>query len=161
MKKCFNFKNRISAIDIFSGAGGLSLAAVNLGINLLAAVEIDQNSCETYRKNIINKKSPITRLYNADITNLPPTVLMDELNLKQQELDLISNEQFLADFENLYTYYKNSQFIKFAEIGTFLFMVFKIGKGAKDIKTFKWLKDGDTLKYVDNRSDPNQVRLLY
>jgi len=89
MKKYFNFKNRISAIDLFSGAGGLSLAAVNLGINLLAAVEIDQNSCETYRKNIINKKSPVTKLYNADITNLHPTVLMDELNLKQRELDLL------------------------------------------------------------------------
>ncbi len=74
-----HFENRISAIDLFSGAGGLSLAAVNLGINLLAAVETDQDSCKTYRKNIINKKSPITRLYNVDITNLPPTILMDEL----------------------------------------------------------------------------------
>jgi len=83
------FKNRISAIDLFSGAGGLSLAAVNLGINLLAAVETDQDSCKTYKNNIIDKKSPTTRLYDTDITNLSPTVLREELDLKQRELDLL------------------------------------------------------------------------
>ncbi|MDM8541912.1 DNA cytosine methyltransferase [Desulfococcaceae bacterium HSG9] len=91
MKNHSYFENKISAIDIFAGAGGLSLAAVNLGINLLAAVEIDQDSCKTYKNNIIDKKSPTTntRLYDKDIINLSPTVLRDDLNLKQQELDLL------------------------------------------------------------------------
>ena len=43
--------------------------------------------------------------------------------------------------------------MKFAVRGPHLFMVFRIGKGASDVKTFKWLMQGDTLTYLDNRSD--------
>ena len=68
-------------------------------------------------------------------------------------LELIENEQFAEEFRNLYKYYKNTQFVKFAEIGTHLFMVFRVGKSANDIKTFKWLRQADTLTYIDNRSD--------
>lgn len=74
---------------------------------------------------------------------------------------LINSDKFLADFSELYKYYKDTQFTKFAELGPYLYMVFQIGKGANDIKSFKWkvLKEG--LAYVDNRSDhevvyPNQ-----
>ena len=89
MKNHFNFENKISAIDLFAGAGGLSLASINLGIKLLAAVEIDRDSCKTYKSNIIDKKSPNTRLYNADITNLSPTVLREDLNLIKGDLELL------------------------------------------------------------------------
>lgn len=89
MKNLINFENKISAIDLFAGAGGLSLSAINLGINLLAAVEIDLDSCRTYENNIINKKSPMTRMYNEDITYLSPKKFRDDLNLKSRELDLL------------------------------------------------------------------------
>ena len=68
-------------------------------------------------------------------------------------LDLIQNEQFLTDFKNLYRYYKRTTFAKFAQIGPHLFMVFRVGRDVKDVKTFKWLIKGDTLQYLDNRSD--------
>ena len=68
-------------------------------------------------------------------------------------LELISAPQFLEEFRNLYRYYKNTQFVKFAVLGAHLFMVFRVGKSANDIKTFKWLLQGDTLTYLDNRSD--------
>ncbi|MET4106684.1 DNA repair ATPase [Hymenobacter sp. UYP22] len=68
-------------------------------------------------------------------------------------LELLQNPQFLEEFRNLYRYYKNTQFVKFAVIGTHLFMVFRVGKSASDVKTFKWLLQGDTLTYLDNRSD--------
>ncbi|MCB2377265.1 DNA repair ATPase [Hymenobacter sp. BT635] len=68
-------------------------------------------------------------------------------------LELLQNPQFLEEFRNLYRYYKNTQFVKFAVIGVHLFMVFRVGKSASDVKTFKWLIQGDTLTYVDNRSD--------
>ena len=68
-------------------------------------------------------------------------------------LDLVSNAQFAEEFRNLYKYYKNTQFVKFAVLGSHLFMVFRVGKSANDIKTFKWLLQNDTLAYIDNRSD--------
>ncbi|MCF7973179.1 MAG: DNA repair ATPase [Phycisphaerae bacterium] len=68
-------------------------------------------------------------------------------------LDLIQNPQFLADFKNLYRYYKRTTFTKFAVIGHHLFMVFRVGRDVKDVKTFKWLIRGDRLEYLDNRSD--------
>jgi hypothetical protein len=68
-------------------------------------------------------------------------------------LELLQNPQFLEEFRNLYRYYKNTQFVKFAVIGVHLFMVFQVGKSASDVKTFKWLMQGDTLSYIDNRSD--------
>ncbi|OGX86676.1 AAA family ATPase [Hymenobacter lapidarius] len=68
-------------------------------------------------------------------------------------LELISNAQFAEEFRNLYKYYKNTQFVKFSVLGSHLFMVFRVGKSASDIKTFKWLLQGDTLTYIDNRSD--------
>lgn len=66
---------------------------------------------------------------------------------------LVNDKIFIDDFKKLYKYYKNSQFLRFKAVGPFLHMVFRIGKGLDDIKTFKWEIKGDKLKYVDNRSD--------
>jgi len=84
-----------------------------------------------------------------------------ERTFHPQPLDLISNPTFTEDFKKLYKYYKNTQFVKFALIGSHLFMVFRVGKGVNDIKTFKWLLKDGTLTYLNNRSDheftfPNQ-----
>ncbi|OUJ74685.1 DNA repair ATPase [Hymenobacter crusticola] len=68
-------------------------------------------------------------------------------------LELLQHPQFLEEFRNLYRYYKNTQFVKFAVIGAHLFMVFRVGKSSTDVKTFKWLVQGDQLTYLDNRSD--------
>ncbi|RZK31525.1 MAG: AAA family ATPase, partial [Hymenobacter sp.] len=70
-------------------------------------------------------------------------------------LEMLENATFLEEFRNLYKYYKNTQFVKFAVRGPHLFMVFRVGKSASDIKTFKWLLDeeNDSLSYLDNRSD--------
>ncbi|CAM2065533.1 DNA repair ATPase [Sulfidibacter corallicola] len=72
----------------------------------------------------------------------------------KQSLSLIEDAQFVADFQNLYKYYKKTYFAKFMTIGPHLFMKFRVGKNPKDFKTFKWLiGDDGTLTYVDNRSD--------
>ncbi len=73
------------------------------------------------------------------------------------DLSLLENPQFLEEFRNLYRYYKNTQFVKFAVLGPHLFMVFRVGKTPNDIKTFKWLLKDDTLTYLDNRSDHEYV----
>ncbi|WP_400190445.1 DNA repair ATPase [Hymenobacter sp. B81] len=68
-------------------------------------------------------------------------------------LALIEDKAFLEELRNLYKYYKKTRFVKFAQRGEHLFMVFRVGKTANDIKTFKWLVQGQSLVYLDNRSD--------
>ncbi|ECG8095983.1 DNA cytosine methyltransferase, partial [Salmonella enterica] len=81
--------NKIKAIDLFSGAGGFSLAALDLGIEILAAIELDKDACDTYRKNLIQKRENSIKLLNKDIMAISPDELMDSLQLKEKELDLI------------------------------------------------------------------------
>ena len=73
---------------------------------------------------------------------------------KPVPLDLLDDERFRGDFKDLYKFYKHTAFAKFAVIGPHLFMVFRVGKSVRDIKTFKWLigEDGSP-RYIDNRSD--------
>jgi len=75
----------------------------------------------------------------------------------ESSLDLISDARFAKDFQDVYRYYKNAVFAKFFVNGPHLFMVFRVGKGETDIKTFKWVIQGDELVYLDNRSD-HEVR---
>ncbi len=69
------------------------------------------------------------------------------------EATLINDEKFIADFEELYKYYKHTQFSRFINIGPFLYMVFQIGQRETDIKTFKWQVNDADITYVDNRSE--------
>ncbi|CAL67593.1 DNA repair ATPase [Christiangramia forsetii] len=68
-------------------------------------------------------------------------------------LDLLKDEVFETDFKNLYKYYRNTIFSKYAIIGNYLYMVFQLSESVTDIKTFKWLIKDHELQYVDNRSD--------
>lgn len=70
-----------------------------------------------------------------------------------KSLDLINDSIFLDDFTNLYKYYRNTIFSKFAIVGNYLHMVFQLSESVSDIKTFKWLIDEGKLTYVDNRSE--------
>lgn len=63
------------------------------------------------------------------------------------------DERFTRDFSELYRYYKNTFFSCFFQHGPHVYMVFQVGKTYQDVKAFKWISDGTTLKYVDNRSD--------
>jgi hypothetical protein len=72
----------------------------------------------------------------------------------QHENVLLQSAEFVQDFANLYRYYRDTRFAKFAQIGPSLFLVFRVGKTANDIKTFKWTTTPEgELRYVDNRSD--------
>ncbi len=70
-----------------------------------------------------------------------------------KSLDLINDPIFIDDFTNLYKYYRNTIFSKFAIVGNYLHMVFQLSESTSDIKTFKWLINEDKLIYVDNRSE--------
>jgi DNA (cytosine-5)-methyltransferase 1 len=60
-------------IDIFSGAGGLSLGAINAGIKIPYAIENDLASAKTFKKN-----HPETEVINKDIREIDPI----QLNIK-------------------------------------------------------------------------------
>ena len=42
----------LTAIDLFAGAGGLSLGLIRAGFNVVAAVDYDELAVKTYRENI-------------------------------------------------------------------------------------------------------------
>ena len=79
-----------TAIDLFAGAGGFSLAAREAGFKLLAAVEIDKDACLTYSHNFIKNKKNKPKLYQRDIlTELTPKQLKEDLKLNAEKLDLL------------------------------------------------------------------------
>ncbi|MBV6819009.1 DNA cytosine methyltransferase [Rahnella sp. PD12R] len=79
---------KVYAVDLFCGAGGFSLAALNSGVAILAAVELDDDASATYKKNIIDKRSLETRLFNEDIFEINIDDFIGKLNF-EGELDLL------------------------------------------------------------------------
>ena len=69
-----------------------------------------------------------------------------------QTLDLINNQNFVTDYQNLYKYYRDSIFSKFRRTENYLYMIFQTSKNAEDRKAFKWLIKGNQLVYQDDRS---------
>jgi DNA (cytosine-5)-methyltransferase 1 len=62
-------------IDIFSGAGGLSLGAEMAGISVRYAIEIDPDAAKTFKKN-----HPDAKVICEDIRKINPTDLIDVNN---------------------------------------------------------------------------------
>jgi len=69
-------------IDLFAGAGGLSLGAARAGFDISAAVEIDEYALETHVKNF-----PHTRHLDRDVSKLTGKSLLELAGLKGGELD--------------------------------------------------------------------------
>ena len=85
---------------------------------------------------------------------------------EEEGLSILQNEDFQTDFHNLYRYYKEAYFARFAQRGRHLYMIFHLKPGGKDFKAFKWLRTEEGLQYVDNRSDqevrfPNQYEFRW
>ncbi len=79
---------------------------------------------------------------------------LDDNGLTEIPLPSVLDDRFLRDFKELYTFYRDTRFAKFAEIGPHLYMIFRVGKEVDNIKTFKWLmQDDGSMTYIDNRSD--------
>ncbi len=99
--------------------------------------------------------------YNVHIGLKTETVIEDVFSVfrygshsfHKESMDLIKDDQFEEDFKNIYKYYRNAQFTKFAQIGPYLYMVLQVGKSISDIKAFKWQINGDQLSYIDCRSE--------
>lgn len=70
-----------NVIDLFAGAGGLSLGAARAGFNISAAVEIDEHAIESHRVNFPNSVH-----IQKDIMDLNGEKLLSLVNMQPQEL---------------------------------------------------------------------------
>lgn len=76
---------KLTAIDLFCGAGGLTQGLKQAGFNVLGAVEVNSTFAESYMLN-----HPTTCLYTDDITNLKVSDMREKLLLEVGELDLLA-----------------------------------------------------------------------
>ena len=79
----------MKAIDLFAGAGGLSLGLAMSGIDVIGAVEYDAAACTTYRHNHGN------HVVHADITSFGPRKMERHLKTsgaiqRRSEVDLVA-----------------------------------------------------------------------
>lgn len=73
------------AIELFAGAGGLALGIEKAGFEHLGLVEIDEDACDTLRKN-----RPNWRVICDDIAEVSKMDLEEMFNISKGKLDLLS-----------------------------------------------------------------------
>ena len=76
---------RLTAIDLFAGAGGLSCGLEMAEFHSLFASDIHQVYCDTYQHN-----HPETYIYRKDIRDLPAEEITSITGLRPGELDLLA-----------------------------------------------------------------------
>lgn len=86
------------AIDLFSGCGGLTVGLEAAGFNVVAAVENDHISANTYKMN-----HPDVNLKEIDIRRVSPKKLMRELKMRRGQLDLLAGCPPCQGFSTLRT----------------------------------------------------------
>lgn len=87
-----------SAIDLFSGCGGLTLGLKLAGFQVIGAVEIDLLSVETYEKN-----HPGILVFDEDIKKVTVDRVKCELGLRKRQLDLLAGCPPCQGFSTLRT----------------------------------------------------------
>jgi len=73
------------AVDLFSGAGGMSEGLRRAGYRIAGAVEVDKLACQTYR---LNHRG--VELWNIDIRRLSGASMLRRLRLKRGDIDLLA-----------------------------------------------------------------------
>jgi MoxR-like ATPase len=66
----------------------------------------------------------------------------------------LDDADFVRDFHELYTYYKDTRLAKLLVANQHLFATFQIGDKTSDIKVFRWAIANDgSVRYIDNRGE--------
>lgn len=76
--------NQPTAIDLFSGAGGISLGLLNAGVNVVLSADIDEACAKTHRRNI-----PHVPFLQRDVEALSPREILTAARLEPGKLDLL------------------------------------------------------------------------
>lgn len=85
----------LTCIDLFSGCGGFSLGMERAGFHTLAAIDLDPQAIQTYRKNFPN----IPQVLKKDLTTFDPADLAVLLNT--QKVDVIIGGPPCQGFSNV------------------------------------------------------------
>lgn len=156
-------QDRLTAVDLFSGAGGFSLAAWNCDIDVLGAVEFDETACQSYENNMHSKKYAKTKIFNRNILEIDPAEFRQELGLEKNQLDLLLggppcqgfsthriNDQGIEDPRNklLIRYF---DFVK--ELGPKVFLV-------ENVPGLLWPRHADYLKKFQNLARRHGYRVF-
>lgn len=80
-----NHPSPFVAIDLFAGAGGLSLGLLAAGFDVVGAVELDPLAAETYRANHVD-----AFLWECDVRDIYGSDMLATLGLRAGELDLLA-----------------------------------------------------------------------
>ena len=81
-------KKNLTAISLFSGAGGMDIGVQQAGFNILSCLELDKYCCETLRENI-SRGGCKTVVYEGDIKEFTPEQILNDLGYKSGEVDLL------------------------------------------------------------------------
>jgi DNA (cytosine-5)-methyltransferase 1 len=74
----------LTAIDLFSGAGGISIGLANAGFRVILASDFSESCAATHRRNM-----PDVPFITADIADLSPAEILRAAGLRRGELDLL------------------------------------------------------------------------
>ncbi|MEJ7862201.1 MAG: DNA cytosine methyltransferase [Pyrinomonadaceae bacterium] len=81
-------KRQMTAVSLFSGAGGMDVGVMQAGFDVLGCVEVDPHCCETLRA-AATREQRKTLVIEDDIRTVEPENLMQFWGLKAGELDLL------------------------------------------------------------------------
>ncbi|RSZ60880.1 AAA domain-containing protein [Massilia atriviolacea] len=77
-----------------------------------------------------------------------------ELEALALENTFLAEARFLAEFRELYSYYKNAQLVQLRVHQGKLLAAFKIGERISDVRVFRWQLDNEgRASYIDNRGE--------
>lgn len=98
MRKGFRAGDRLIAVDLFSGCGGLTQGLKQAGFRVVAAIDNDPLSVETYRAN-----HPEVHVFETDIQDLATRSFKRTVGLQKGELDLLAGCPPCQGFSTLRT----------------------------------------------------------
>jgi DNA (cytosine-5)-methyltransferase 1 len=80
-----NIFNRLTAVDLFCGCGGISVGLQSAGFEVIAGVDINKKYICSFTKNF-----PKAKTITEDITSIPPEKFLEMIGLNKGELTLLA-----------------------------------------------------------------------
>ncbi|WP_249365867.1 DNA repair ATPase [Pseudoalteromonas sp. NEC-BIFX-2020_002] len=77
-----------------------------------------------------------------------------EVEAYPEQTRFLTDTRFIRDFEELYTYYKQTSLQHLYQQNGKLFALFQIGDKLSDVRVFRWeIHPDNTINYIDNRGE--------